>query len=147
MDNHSEHYDGIGTRLAEVREARGISKDAVAHQMNLRVRIIDALESGDFLSLPGDAYIRGYLRNYAQLLGMDAREALTAYAEEQSGKPRAQKFFIPEPTVEGYRPGAAMIGLSLVLTAIIYVGGWLWWEQPKAYKDYTLPALPEVPAD
>ncbi len=61
-----------GDTLRRARESQGLSVADVANSLKLNPRQIDALESGRFDQLPGYAFTRGFLRNYARLLKLDA---------------------------------------------------------------------------
>ncbi len=62
---------GPGAMLAAQREALGLSIEQVATQLNLAIRQIQALETDHFSALPGVAIVRGFIRSYAKLLGLD----------------------------------------------------------------------------
>jgi cytoskeleton protein RodZ len=67
-----------GLLLRRAREAAGLSLDAVAQQLKLAPRQVEALEEGDFSRLPGRTFVRGFMRNYARLLHLDAERVLSA---------------------------------------------------------------------
>ena len=58
--------------LRAAREAAGLSLDEVAQQLKLAPRQVRALEEDDFGVLPGRTFVRGFVRNYARLLNLDA---------------------------------------------------------------------------
>ena len=60
-----------GAVLRAAREARGESVSEVAFALKLNPRQIAALEADNFSALPGMAFVRGFLRNYARYLGLD----------------------------------------------------------------------------
>ncbi len=62
----------VGQSLRTAREARGLALPDVAQTLKLGVRQIEALENGDWQGLPGQTFIRGFVRNYARLLQVDA---------------------------------------------------------------------------
>jgi cytoskeleton protein RodZ len=64
--------DGLtaGERLVKAREELGLTADDVAAELRLSPRQITALEQGDYSGLAGSTYVRGYLRNYARLVGL-----------------------------------------------------------------------------
>lgn len=68
----------VGHLLVEARENMGLSVDEVASRLRLMPRQVQALESGDIDALPGPAFVRGFLRNYAKLLQIDAEPLLDA---------------------------------------------------------------------
>ena len=60
-----------GMRLAAARAARNLSLEEVADELNLGVSVIAALEADDYANLPGETFVRGYLRGFAHLVGID----------------------------------------------------------------------------
>ena len=64
--------DTTGTRLRAAREAAGLSIESVAQQLKLAPRQVRALEDDDFQRLPGRTFVRGFARNYARFLQLDA---------------------------------------------------------------------------
>lgn len=72
---------GPGALLRMAREARGASITEVAAALKLSPRQIEAIENEDFSRLTGATFIRGFVRNYAKLLKIDAAPVLTALEE------------------------------------------------------------------
>ncbi len=75
--------ESIGIKLKQNREERGYSIEQVARDTNIARRYIEALESEDFSVFPGDPYLIGFLRNYAEYLGMDSQELVGLYRNMQ----------------------------------------------------------------
>jgi cytoskeleton protein RodZ len=71
-----------GALLAAARESRGLTVIDIARQLKLSPWQIDALESGDYRRLPGTVFVRGFIRNYARLVNLDAA-LLLANAERE----------------------------------------------------------------
>jgi hypothetical protein len=70
----------IGNSLREARERQGLGYPEIELATKIRAKYIRALEEEDFTSIPGDAYIRGFLRTYADYLGLDGDVYLDEYA-------------------------------------------------------------------
>jgi hypothetical protein len=70
----------IGTSLREARERQGLGYPEIELATKIRAKYIRALEEEDFTSIPGDAYIRGFLRTYADYLGLDGDVYVDEYA-------------------------------------------------------------------
>ncbi len=68
----------VGERLSQAREARGLSIDEVASALKLGPRQVAALEAGEWQSLPGNAFARGFVRNYARYLELDVGPLMAA---------------------------------------------------------------------
>src|SRR5262245_45950804 len=62
---------GCGAALRHAREAAGLSIEQVAAQLRMTVRAVANLESDDYSSLGAPVFVRGQLRSYARLLGID----------------------------------------------------------------------------
>jgi cytoskeleton protein RodZ len=84
----------LGERFREAREARGISITEASTATRILPRYLQAIEAGDVASLPGDVYARGFVRNYAQLLGLPAEEMVALYRKER-GEPTGPIKIVP----------------------------------------------------
>jgi cytoskeletal protein RodZ len=68
----------LGQRLRQAREARRLTVEQAGRLIHIKPHYINALEAGDFESLPSLAQARGFLRSYAALLGVETAEVKTA---------------------------------------------------------------------
>ena len=62
----------VGAQLRQAREARGLQIADISQTLKLGARQVEALEGGDWQQLPGHTFIRGFVRNYARLVQIDA---------------------------------------------------------------------------
>jgi Helix-turn-helix domain/RodZ C-terminal domain len=77
----------IGASLREARETRGLSLDDVQKALRFRERYLTALEEERWEQLPGgDAYVKGFLRTYAEFLGLNG----TLYIDEFNARIASQ---------------------------------------------------------
>lgn len=70
---------GIGEELRKARERMKVSLQKVEEETNMRWRYLEALENEEWDKIPGEAYVKGFLRNYATYLGLDPEEMLLRY--------------------------------------------------------------------
>lgn len=77
----TESNDSIGNKLREARERKGLSAETVSRETMLTLRYVQALETDDFDALPGTAFVRGYVRRYAELVGLNADELIASFDE------------------------------------------------------------------
>lgn len=82
-----DHELSVGTRLREARERQGLSLEVIAHSLRIPVRTLQALEQGELHTLPADVYVRGFLRRYVEVLGLDPVLLLRAFAIERARFP------------------------------------------------------------
>jgi cytoskeleton protein RodZ len=72
----------FGDRLRTEREKRSVSLDEVSASTRIRRSYLEALEQNEFGALPGAVFNRGFVRAYADYLGLDPELLLRAYARE-----------------------------------------------------------------
>ena len=63
----------VGSRLREERFSKGIKTAEIAERLHITNHYVKALESNNFEKLPGTIFIKGYLKNYANLLGLNPK--------------------------------------------------------------------------
>lgn len=71
----------LGVVLRQTREAHALSLEEVEEQTRIRVKFLRALESGDLSVLPSLAHAKGFLRNYAQFLRLDANAIVNRFVD------------------------------------------------------------------
>lgn len=74
----------LGEVLRAAREAKGADLSRVERETKIRERYLSALERGEYRELPGSVYTRGFLRNYAAYLELDAEYLIDLYRLETS---------------------------------------------------------------
>ncbi|MCA9677358.1 MAG: helix-turn-helix domain-containing protein, partial [Myxococcales bacterium] len=70
---------GFAAWLRSQRQARGLELDDIARVTRIQMRALERLEDGRFHELPADVFVRGFIRNYARVVGVDAELALARY--------------------------------------------------------------------
>jgi cytoskeleton protein RodZ len=80
----------IGRQLREAREAKSLTLNQVSRDIRIRTRYLHALESGNLGELPSAVHVRGFLRSYADFLGLNAEELLDALRQQGESTPSEQ---------------------------------------------------------
>jgi cytoskeleton protein RodZ len=75
--------ESIGEKLRLAREQHTYTLDQVARDTNVARRFLQALEEEDFSAFPGETYAMGFLRTYAEYLGLDADELIGLFRNLQ----------------------------------------------------------------
>ncbi len=78
-----EHYRG--KELKQLRERMGIELQTVAKETKISLRILESLEEENFEKLPALVYLKGFLKSYAQSLGLDPQKVVEGYLESMGG--------------------------------------------------------------
>lgn len=74
----------IGSMLRKRREAKRMSVAEVSRVTRIPVATLEALEADRFDDLPGEVFVRGFLKSYAQAVGLPPSEILARYASTRS---------------------------------------------------------------
>jgi cytoskeletal protein RodZ len=78
--------ESIGEKLRSVRETKKLSIRDVAKDTNIAPRYVEALEAEEFDRFPGETYIIGFLRSYAEYLKLDADDMIQSYKGYKIGE-------------------------------------------------------------
>ena len=73
---------GIGERLIEAREQRGLSLEDAERDTRISRRYLQALEDERFDIIPAPVYARGFLRSYSQYLGVKTAPLLARFPQD-----------------------------------------------------------------
>lgn len=84
----------LGEALRAQRERMGLTVEQAGEDTRIREKFLRALENGDYQTLPGAVYTKGFLRNYAEYLGLDPDELVVQFQAER-GAPEAPRSFEP----------------------------------------------------
>ncbi len=72
----------VGQRLRGERIKKGLTIDEVSRALKIKAAFLSAIEEGDYKKLPSSAYIKGFLKNYTQFLGLPYEEILSLFKRE-----------------------------------------------------------------
>jgi cytoskeletal protein RodZ len=115
----------LGSWLRQQREARGVSLRDIADASKISLRYLEALEQERFDVLPAPVFAKGFLREYARVVGLDADEAVNLYLLAQGGAEAARA---DEPAVapplarRSAAPSTWGYGLLLTLAVVLFLG-------------------------
>jgi hypothetical protein len=118
----------IGYSLREARERQGLGYPEIELATKIRAKYIRALEEEDFDAIPGDAYTRGFLRSYAEYLGLDGDVYVDEYAsrfqtswrdEPPSRRERPRRIRTKQRPIERRAVLLVLAGI-VVITALVF---------------------------
>jgi TonB family protein len=102
---------GLGERLKAAREAKGLSHADVSNGVKLKIAHVIAIETGDRAALPAVPFAAGFVKAYAQFVGLDPEECARAYRVEAGAiAPKAEEIETPSPPA---RPAARLTSPAL----------------------------------
>lgn len=84
--------DEVGKKLRSARIEKGYTLDDLQQITKIQKRYLNAIENGDYDQLPGDFYVRAFIKQYAETVGLNGQELLEEYQDD-----------IPDPQPQEYQ--------------------------------------------
>lgn len=115
----------FGEEIRRERELRGISLREISDATKINLRFLEALEKDDFEHLPGGQFNKGFIRAYANYIGVDAEKMVNSYLLELSKQEEAKKPITPIVPARAEKKGknwqlmAALIAIAVSVAVII----------------------------
>ncbi len=139
----SSELASFGDELRREREIRGISLKEIADSTKISKRFLEAIERNDHKTLPAPVFTRGFVREYARYLGLNAEEMVNRYnfaavgddRIEQSSHlerlttPQAPPLPRKNPSVRGIPPAYARVdrNVYILILVVIALAGVSYW--------------------
>ncbi len=128
-----------GAALKAAREAAGLPLDAIAQQLRLAPRQVQALENDDYQHLPGRTFVRGFARNYARFVHLDPDAVLALLPAGETAPALERPTLAPtrrpmgELPVEGVAKRSAIRWLvPLLLLLVVAAAGYYEYTRQQA---------------
>lgn len=122
----------VGDRLRSAREARELSIEDVAAHTRVPRRLLEMIEASEHDGLPAPTYSAGFVKTYAQLVGLDGGELARLFREElgRSGQDRhsPQPFEPADPA----RVPSRLLAVVALIVALLIGGGYALWRGGNA---------------
>ena len=112
--------DMVGDLLRRTREEQGGDIDTIAATLRIRAAYIAAIEQARYDRLPGPVYALGFVRSYANHLGLDGDEAVRRFKLEAAGLEQRRDLAFPMPLTPRSIPGGRMLLVAFVLAVCAY---------------------------
>lgn len=136
----------VGETLVKLRRERGKTLVDMEGSTRIMGRALSALENGRWDELPAPVYVKGYIQNYASVLGVDPKPLLEEYERDTSALvERTPLRRIPERTVVPHRldvhdiPRQAWIAIAIAVLVVALV---VWGISALLSRDDTPPPIP-----
>jgi hypothetical protein len=135
----------IGPSLREARTRRGLAPADVHKAVRIRERYLTAIEEERWDMLPGDAYTKGFLRTYAEFLGLDGQ----LYIDEFNARiaQHEEEPLVPEALQKRGRTASRILfrTIASVIVVAAAVGGLVAWRKTGAPQRPTIEAAAAAP--
>lgn len=148
----------LGEFLKTTREQQGITLDDLQQRTKIRKRYLEAIEAGDISSLPGMVYTRGFIKTYADELGISGQELLEkhGFVAESSSEPVPALPPRDKPTRGLYarkrNEKSGQVLMTIGVLGLLAIGYWLITGQslgntPETQQNQGNVVNPPLPAD
>ena len=114
----------FGAWLRGQREVRRVDLETIAQSSKINIRYLELLEEDRFDLLPASIFVRGFLREYARIVGLDPDEVLNFYLVASAGgeyERSTETAGSSTPTWLVGRTVAVLVGLAVVAAAIVWL--------------------------
>ena len=135
--------ESIGEKLRQTRESKGYTLEQIARDTHIAKRFLEALEVEDFTVFPGEPYLIGFMRTYAEYLGLASQEIVNLY---KNLKLQEQPAPIDELISRnaGRSPGR-IIFIVVAIVAVLGVGGYFLFSSGVLGRDRPVAEVSETP--
>ena len=131
----------FGAALRSIREGKNLELYDIAKTLRIREDYLKGIENGQFDSLPGPAYANGFVRTYANYLGLEIDEVMRRYKLAIASKPSNPSLTNLSPPAEARLPSGFVLMVALVLAVSTY-GVWYYFMVRDQSSTETISALP-----
>ena len=142
VSSEFEDYDGIGADLRAGRVRLGQDIADLANKLRIRSEHLVAIEQGRFSDLPAPVYAVGFVRTYAEYVGLNGEDAIRRFKEEAEGLPAHSRLSFPTPEEESRVPKGWLLALAGIAAVLVYAG-WYYAENKDRLNLAEVPAIPE----
>jgi cytoskeleton protein RodZ len=131
----------VGVLLRERRETLGLNLDAIGEALRIKPVYLAAIEQGRAQDLPGATYAIGFIRAYAQFLGLDGERILESYKAESAEIQARPDLSLPVPLIARSVPGGPIL-LAGVILALCGYGIWYYLSTGERTRPERVAAVP-----
>jgi len=116
----------LGERLVRLRQEKGLSIKEVAEALGIQANYLDYLEKGEYDKLPGEVYVKSFLKKYAEFLKINPEMVMVLYRQEKkivekvTKKPQKQE--VPKTVITPKTIRLFLIGLGIFAILLYLVG-------------------------
>jgi cytoskeleton protein RodZ len=143
QDQDAGAADGVGAELRAERLRRAEDLRVIAMSLRIRRDQLEALEEGRYRALPGRAYAIGFIRSYAEYLGLDVAQIVDRYRAEYDRDAQGNSdFTFPKADAVKSLPKGVLLIVAAVMVVGAY-GGYLLTRSADGLMAERIPPVPE----
>jgi cytoskeletal protein RodZ len=132
----------VGEILRSEREKKGLSVKEIELATSIRTIYISAIEEGNYSIITGEVYLKGFIRNYSNFLGLDGQQIVDLYRQSQNSIasteiiPNANSSSVEQQPIKETNHSNAIKWLTAGVLVLGIIGG-TWWllDSPKSIQE------------
>lgn len=132
----------VGEILRRTRVHYGQTLEQIGQILRIRASQLEALETGDISQLPGRVYAIGFVRSYAEYLGLDGDKMVHLFKNQSVGKSAKVDLQFPVAADDAKAPTFPIVGVGLVVCAIVVILAIVFLSGGK--DDDSIPLVPDT---
>jgi len=113
----------LGERMKKLRDERRLSLGEISKNTHVQVKYLEYLENGEYLKLPAQVYVKGFLKNYAVFMGVSAQSLLKQYEREQKIQQHIKKDEVEKREMRPIKVSSFVITpkIMIISASVIFV--------------------------
>lgn len=119
----------LGERMKKIRDERRLSLSEIAKSTKIQVKYLEFIEEGDYLKLPADVYVKGFLRSYAIFMGLSETMLIKQFEREKGIHKNIKKVVECDGSREPIRFSSLVITPKIIIissVSFVVVAGFLY---------------------
>lgn len=113
----------IGRLLRQTRQQKGLDIEKVSHILKIRSRYLEAIEEGRIADIPADVYVKGYIKSYSKLLGINSNQVFENFNTGKHNVP-VEEWQTPVSQPGNHFKAKWLVILVSVVLAVVIYGFW-----------------------
>jgi len=138
---HESPDEHVGAFLREARENTGRSLTDVAVMLRIGKRYLQSIEDGRYEDLPGQTYAVGFIRSYADYLGLDTEALVAQFKAQSDGAEGQPELEFPVPATVGWFPTGKVVAVCALLAVAVFAG-WFFVQTENTVDVSAIPIPP-----
>ncbi|MEA1936580.1 MAG: helix-turn-helix domain-containing protein [Patescibacteria group bacterium] len=130
----------VGECLKRKREELNISLENVSEKLKVKISYLENLEKGDYEKLPPDVFVKGFIKSYARLMGMNSEKMVGIYVREKKigdkieKKHQKKKIIANKLTTKNFAIITPKIVTAFLSLLILFIVGYYLWYQISSFN-------------
>ncbi len=134
-ENLSDNEGKVGGMLHDARVKKGYKIADIAKELYIRASYLEAIENSCYEDIPEPPYGVGFIRSYAEFLGLNSARVVQLFKEETDANAKADNVYVLEPQSEATIPNRKYLLISLISIIALYAAWFAYNERQNMVEE------------